>query len=382
MLHTIGYVFRKTEDNRKIVTERPEGLAARARFLRDIKRYRDDGCQIVYLDETWVNQNHCRSRAWFPSDNLLKVSDVPIGLPKLPNIPPGKGKRIVILCAGSSKLGFIPGTDMVFIGMHDEYGDYHKEMNTKLFLPWFGDLVRVLEEPSVIVLDNASYHNCLTEETKAPNFSVRKEVLRQWLKSHNIPYEGQHTKAELYEIIKSHKPQKEYLTDVVASEAGHLVLRTPPRQCDLNPIELVWAQVKGRIAEQNSGMKVSDVLQLTKDVISQVTQEAWEKVVNHTIDVENRYWQCDGLREEIEPVIVHLDSDDEEDVTDEDSESSDIGSDAESDKNEGVPSCNNLPSIDFYTVERQEALLDFNDSEWKWPPRWTQKELAEMVVST
>ena len=106
------------------------------------------------------------------------------------------------------------------------------------------------------------------------------------------------------------------------------------------------------------------------------------KVVNHTIDVENRYWQCDGLREEIEPVIVHLDSDDEEDVTDEDSESSDIGSDAESDKNEGVPSCNNLPSIDFYTVERQEALLDFNDSEWKWPPRWTQKELAEMVVST
>jgi hypothetical protein len=44
-----------------------------------------------------------------------------------------------------------------------------------------------LKSPSVIVLDNASYHNIKTEETVVPNFNQRKAVLQDYLskpKSH------------------------------------------------------------------------------------------------------------------------------------------------------------------------------------------------------
>jgi hypothetical protein len=43
-----------------------------------------------------------------------------------------------------------------------------------------------LISPSVIVLDNASYHNIKTEETVLPNFNQRKAVLQDYLSKHNI----------------------------------------------------------------------------------------------------------------------------------------------------------------------------------------------------
>ena len=45
---------------------------------------------IVYLDETWVNQNHSTDYMWLPNDG----SDAPI-------IPSGKGKRLIVLHAGT-----------------------------------------------------------------------------------------------------------------------------------------------------------------------------------------------------------------------------------------------------------------------------------------
>jgi transposase len=48
-------------------------------------------------------------------------------------------------------------------------GDYHQEMNGPIFLIWFeNQLMPALKSPSVIVLDNASYHNIKTEETVVP----------------------------------------------------------------------------------------------------------------------------------------------------------------------------------------------------------------------
>jgi hypothetical protein len=48
--------------------------------------------------------------------------------------------------------------------------DYHQEMNEPTFLNWFeNQLIPALKNPSVIVLDNASYHNIKTEETVIRN---------------------------------------------------------------------------------------------------------------------------------------------------------------------------------------------------------------------
>ena len=55
-----------------------------------------------------------------------------------------------------------------------------------------------LKSPSVIVLDNASYHNIKIEETVVPNFNQRKAVLQDYLSKHNIPFQPLETKKQLY----------------------------------------------------------------------------------------------------------------------------------------------------------------------------------------
>ena len=68
-------------------------------------------------------------------------------------------------------------------------GDYHQEMNSFVFLEWFeNQLMPALKNPSLVVLDNASYHNVKTEDTVCQNFSEKKAVLQNYLTQHNIPF--------------------------------------------------------------------------------------------------------------------------------------------------------------------------------------------------
>jgi hypothetical protein len=91
-----------------------------------------------------------------------------------------------------------------------------------------------------------------TEETVVPNFNQRKAVLQDYLSKHNIPFQPLETKKQLYEKIKFKKLLSVFKTDKIANLHGHEVLRTPVRHCELNPIELIWAQVKGFLAENNN----------------------------------------------------------------------------------------------------------------------------------
>jgi hypothetical protein len=58
--------------------------------------------------------------------------------------------------------------------------------------------MQALKRPSVIVLDNASYHNIKIEENAVTNFNQRKAVLQDYLSKHNIPFQHLETKKQLY----------------------------------------------------------------------------------------------------------------------------------------------------------------------------------------
>ena len=76
-------------------------------------------------------------------------------------------------------------------------------MNSVVFLEWFeNQLMAALKNPSLVVLDNASYHNFKTEDTVCPNFSQKKPVLQNYLTQHNIPFSATDTNKVLYEKIK------------------------------------------------------------------------------------------------------------------------------------------------------------------------------------
>ena len=135
------------------------------------------------MDETWVNQNHATDYMWLPVDG----SDAP-------KIPSGKGKRLIVLHAGNREEGLIDRYDLVFLAKAKD-GDYHQEMNGPTYLNWLeNQLMPALKSPSVIVLDNASYHNIKTKETVVPNFNQRKAVLQDYLSKHNIPFQPLETK--------------------------------------------------------------------------------------------------------------------------------------------------------------------------------------------
>ena len=110
-------------------------------------------------------------------------------------------------------------------------------MNSVVFLEWFeNQLMSALKNSSLVVLDNASYHNVKTEDPVCPNFSQTKTVLQNYLTQYNIPFSANDTKTVLYENIKQKKTPVVYKTDKIVNLHGQEVLRTPVRHCELNPI--------------------------------------------------------------------------------------------------------------------------------------------------
>ena len=63
------------------------------------------GDAIVYLDETWVNVNHCMKGEWSDSrvSKTSRMTGSENGVGKC--VPSGKGKRLIVLDAGCKDVG-------------------------------------------------------------------------------------------------------------------------------------------------------------------------------------------------------------------------------------------------------------------------------------
>ncbi|XP_047106157.1 uncharacterized protein LOC124775364 [Schistocerca piceifrons] len=91
-----------------LLIDRDDIILWRWRNLRAIKRLRDEGRPIYYLEETWVNARHTRSYVWV--DDTINSSKQAFlsGLSTGSKEPSGKGKRLIIAYIGS-KPGFAEG---------------------------------------------------------------------------------------------------------------------------------------------------------------------------------------------------------------------------------------------------------------------------------
>ena len=141
--------------------------------------------------------------------------------------------------------------------------------------------------------------------------------MQTWLNSRGIEFKPQALKPRLYEIIKENKPDPVYKADDMIRNAGHDTLRLPPYHCNLNPIELVWGDLKGGIGLENSSFKLDDVRKLVHKGFQRITQERWRNCVSHVVNtVEKTYWKQDGIVDDVPPLIISLDSDDESEADD------------------------------------------------------------------
>lgn len=276
-----GFTFGKGTRSQHL-KEKDHVIAARRRYLRE-KRSNYIGNKIirpeVYLDETYVNKNHSNDFIWYSDEDGPWVQK-----------PTGKGERIIILNA-ITKNGWVPGAQLTFKSSR-KTGDYHGQMNHTLFSKWFSEqLLPNIPKNSLIIMDNASYHNVLSEHSD-PTATCKKEKISAWLKKNGVPVCEDSLKAELVEILEKMVRSPTYALDEIAAMQGHEVLRTPPYHPELQPIETCWGVVKNQIA-RNCDFTMSNLLVQIEKAFDRVTEKTCSGIIGEVRKIENKFWRED-----------------------------------------------------------------------------------------
>lgn len=315
IMHDMGFRWTKTKNNRKLLMEKPDIQQLRRNFLRSMKRFREEMRPIIYMDETYIHSSHTHAKTW--NDKSTEGFHAPVS----------KGQRLIIVNAGGEN-GFIPNAYLKFRS-NTKSGDYHSEMNYTNYKQWLQEmLIPNLPPKSVLVIDNAPYHNVQIE--KCPTMCARKEEMREWLRARNIPFTEDMLKIDLYSIIKAHKPQyKIYEIDRIMSAHGHTVLRLPPYHPDLNPIELVWASLKQYVAQKNVDFTLKTVERLCDEFFESFSNHEWKKRCEHAKGFEKFFMEKEpALDVVVDELIINLqdnsESDSEPNFSNTDSDLTDI----------------------------------------------------------
>ena len=159
-----------------------------------------------------------------------------------------------------------------------------------------------------IVIDNATWHNKLTENTIPPKRSWRKSILQRWLINRKISFNLTCTKAELLELAFNNLPAKKYLTDVAAAEYQVEIVRLLIKHCILNPLELCWSQFKGYVRRNNTAFRLDDIIKLPQEYIAAL--DDCTGFIAHAYKAELTFRQADNFVDEVIDLDI-LDSDEE-----------------------------------------------------------------------
>ncbi|XP_046966920.1 uncharacterized protein LOC124534920 [Vanessa cardui] len=280
ILKKLGYKWRKIVNNREALQERHEIQLWRLNFLKKIFQYRSEGRPIVYTDETYVLTSHVRQNTWLPQNNYPKGN-------KQFSKKLSTGSRFIVVHAGSSD-GFVPNASLVYKAASTS-GDYHSNMNHDNYTKWLNEkLLPNLPEKSVIVMDNASYHN--TRSSKIPTSNSSKGEMQKWLTENGISFDNRFKKVELYDLIKKKKDR--FITfkiDDFIRKKGFGILRLPPYHPELNPIENIWGIIKNQIAAKNIGQTMTLVQNLIDECINNIDQTTWRNTCKHVEKIETEY---------------------------------------------------------------------------------------------
>ncbi|OAQ24467.1 hypothetical protein K457DRAFT_1899225 [Linnemannia elongata AG-77] len=127
---------------------------------------------------------------------------------------------------------------------HTPTNDYHGNFSALLFDSLFTRICKNFQGMGLnncrIYLDGASYH--FHKTAAKPARDAKMPDLREWAKWPDT----------IYAIAKQY--------------GGHVIRKTPPYHCELQPIENIWACVKNKVAALTNGLHTS--LSLKRTLIS------------------------------------------------------------------------------------------------------------------
>lgn len=304
ILHEMGFKWKRCGSKRKILIERTDVVDSRCAYLQKIKKLREEGKPIFFLDETWVDTNLTFRKSW-QSESVFGVVETG-----------NASSRLIVVHIGSAD-GFLAGCELVYKA-GSTVGDYHGQMNATNFEKWVREkVIPNLEAPSVIIFDNAPYHG--KQVDKPPCKNSLKQVIIDYLRRNGVACDESMRKSTLFQLVEQVKPkQKVFRVDKLLESHGHTVIRLPPYMCDLNAIELAWSKVKRFVRDHNTTGDTSLVkLQaIVREAIKNVTAADWAGYYQHIIKLEEEYWVKDAVMEDaVDSLVISLganeDSDDE-----------------------------------------------------------------------
>lgn len=307
--------------------------------LRMSEEYEKKERRIVYMDESYIHQNYCRY-----DDSLYDPNDEQ----DLITIPNYKGRRYCFIAAivdadytiseelrnSHQQAHLMLDTLDIFEGGKKQTKDYHGMFNHEYFVQWMEKLIQALKvrniNNAIIVMDNAKYHKKLPDTT--PRKNSTKENLILACQQYGIEFRAGDTKFLLWNRLQEYiQTNVQPVIVKLAKDAGHEVMFSPPHYSDLQPIETVWAIVKGIVGRQYS------VTTTFKDVLIRL-QDSFNNLQSHSvqgcIDKANQ-----NLRK-LKQHIIAIETMNEKEDDDEECSASDSSSNTLSDDSDSCPDQN------------------------------------------
>ena len=153
---------------------------------------------------------------------------------------------------------------------------------------------------------NNVYEFCCIERDHCKRFPRAQQLilkLNSWLLNNQINFDQDMVKAEFLELVKKNLEATMYTVDKMAGERGHQVVRLADchrtYHCTFNPIEIIWAQLKGFVRSHNRTGRQADIMRLVEMTVETMTPHYWEKCRQHVLKIEEGYWRSDHLMEDV-----------------------------------------------------------------------------------
>jgi hypothetical protein len=289
ILNRIGYCYGRSKNigNMNREDRRKRTIVFMKQYAKAIAEETAGSAIIVYQDESYVNQFHSTNYTWYapasPSSNEVARS-------------PSKGKRLIIVHA-ITRWGLLTAwegdspaiathdvqqqalnAELVFEG-HYADGDYHKNMDGDVFNNWLRNrfiptFKRLFpNKKCYLILDNAKYHHARGADFIDPNTMNKSELVTALLsfdiEEIEVSRGGQRVrmkkaafyqrggrsapkndelKAALQEYLDAHPQHQRSRAQKAFDAEGWQLIFTPPYNSECQPIEKIWANVKGHVA--------------------------------------------------------------------------------------------------------------------------------------
>ncbi|GBC24639.2 fatty-acid amide hydrolase 2-B-like [Rhizophagus irregularis DAOM 181602=DAOM 197198] len=299
VLYRLGYYFSQ-RDHRNILHKSPNNVAYRCHYLHfcfanlegnnDVPRRPE-----VFLDESYCHLHHTLQNTWNGSSNKLY----------------GCGRKRNDAEEWNDISDIVKDANIT-----PNQVNYHGNFNAEIFEDLFSTLCKILYEnygPVSIHMDGASYHKRRVETISSSN--AKKQNLIDWLNAHEISFSSDLKRPELLELVRINKEKVPFSCIKIAEQYEHEVSFTPPYHCELQPIEGVWAVVKGEVARSGSHPNLLSIRNtlldaFKKKVTSQVIIGLWRRVLKNA----KKYLESDEDAQLIDDKLDEYSSFDEDHV--------------------------------------------------------------------